>query len=134
MLGVHIADVAHYVREGDPIDVEARRRGTSVYFTDQVVPMLPEVLSNQLCSLQPGEDRLTRSCLMALDAQGNLTDYELVGSVIRSGARCISKSRARSQRPGVRGCLPWPLPSSPRRTAGFPPTRSRPCAGASSPP
>ncbi|NLT57383.1 MAG: ribonuclease R [Clostridiales bacterium] len=89
VLGVHIADVAHYVREGDPIDVEARRRGTSVYFTDQVVPMLPEVLSNQLCSLQPGEDRLTRSCLMALDAQGNLTDYELVGSVIRSGARCI---------------------------------------------
>ncbi len=87
LLGVHIADVSHYVREGAPLDHEARVRGTSVYLVDRVVPMLPERLSNALCSLRPGEDRLTMSVLARLDPAGNLLDYRVVESVIRSAAR-----------------------------------------------
>jgi ribonuclease R len=86
-LQVHIADVAEYVRAGTDLDLEARLRGTSVYFPDRAIPMLPQELSTNICSLRPGEDRLVLSCLMQLDATGRITSYEIVEGVIRSAAR-----------------------------------------------
>ncbi len=86
-LGVHIADVSHYVKEGSALDQEALRRGTSVYLADRVIPMLPHVLSNGVCSLNAGEDRLALSCLMTLDAQGELIDYTIAPSIIRVDER-----------------------------------------------
>ena len=86
-LGVHIADVSHYVPWDSPADLEARKRATSVYLVDRVLPMLPEHLSNNLCSLNPGEDRLAFSVIMELDANGAVTAYELFRSVIRSDRR-----------------------------------------------
>ncbi|MGN6591385.1 MAG: ribonuclease R [Terriglobales bacterium] len=86
-LQVHIADVAHYVRPGSAIDAEARARGTSVYFPDRAVPMLPLELSTGLCSLRPDEDRLVLSCLMEIDGRGRITGHELTAGVIRSAAR-----------------------------------------------
>ena len=86
-LGVHIADVSHYVRRGGETDKEAYERGTSVYFPDRVLPMLPESLSNGACSLNEGEDRYTLSCLIRLDGQGRVLGSELVRGVIRSCAR-----------------------------------------------
>ncbi|MBI5788637.1 MAG: ribonuclease R [Candidatus Schekmanbacteria bacterium] len=86
-LGVHIADVSHYVHPGSALDKEAYTRGTSVYFPDRVIPMLPERLSNELCSLKPNVDRLTFSAIMDYSAAGELLDYELVDSVIKSRAR-----------------------------------------------
>jgi ribonuclease R len=86
-LGVHIADVAHYVKEGSALDREARKRGNSVYLADRVIPMLPHVLSNGLCSLNPGEDKLAVSCIMALDGNGNITGHKIVPSVIRNKYR-----------------------------------------------
>ena len=86
-LQVHIADVSHYVRTGSPLDREARVRGTSVYFPDRAVPMLPEALSNGICSLNPREDRLVMSALMELDARGNITDSRFTAGVIRSVER-----------------------------------------------
>ncbi len=86
-LGVHIADVAQYVAEGRPLDQEAYRRATSVYLLGTVVPMLPFPLSDGLCSLRPGEVRLTLSCLMDLDDQGRLVSSKIVESAIRSSRR-----------------------------------------------
>jgi ribonuclease R len=86
-LWVAIADVSHYVRHGDPLDVEARERGTSVYFPRRVIPMLPEKLSNGLCSLNPDVDRLSMVCEMAISPQGQVADYEFYPAVIRSHAR-----------------------------------------------
>ncbi len=86
-LQVHIADVAHYVSEGTPIDLEARLRGTSVYFPDRAVPMLPMELSTDLCSLRPQVDRLVLSCVMEIDNQGEIVGYTLNEGVIRSAER-----------------------------------------------
>jgi len=86
-LGVHIADVSFYVPEGGPIDREAARRGTSVYFVRDVIPMLPERLSNHLCSLRPGEDRPALSIIMSIDSRGDVKKYRIVESVIRSSRR-----------------------------------------------
>ncbi len=86
-LGVHIADVSFYVKEGSAIDREARKRGTSVYLVDRVIPMLPEKLSNQVCSLQPGKDRLCMSVLMELTPEGELVRYRIEETVIRSRRR-----------------------------------------------
>jgi ribonuclease R len=86
-LQVHIADVAHYVRNATPLDQEARLRGTSVYFPDRAVPMLPESLSNGICSLKPGEDRLVMSALIELDPYGNIVSSRLTNGVIKSAAR-----------------------------------------------
>ena len=87
-IGVHIADVGHYVRPGTALDAEALARGTSVYVADQVIPMLPEELSNHLCSLVEGRDRLAYSVLMQFDAKGKRTGARVAKSVIRSVKRC----------------------------------------------
>ena len=86
-LGVHIADVSHYAKEGSALDEEAFRRGTSVYFPERAIPMLPERLSNGICSLNPRVDRLTMSAIMELDQKGRVVDYTLAPSVIRSRER-----------------------------------------------
>ncbi|WP_419775389.1 ribonuclease R [Ignavigranum ruoffiae] len=86
-LGVHIADVAHYVQEGSAIDREALDRGTSVYLTDRVVPMLPQRLSNGICSLLPHEERLAVSCIMDINGQGKVIKHQLALSVIESSYR-----------------------------------------------
>ncbi|HXE06017.1 MAG TPA: RNB domain-containing ribonuclease, partial [Bryobacteraceae bacterium] len=86
-LQVHIADVSQYVRAGTPLDLEARLRGTSVYFPDRAIPMLPQELSTDICSLRPAEDRLVLSCTMQLDSEGNIESYEITEGVIRSAAR-----------------------------------------------
>jgi ribonuclease R len=86
-LQVHIADVSEYVLPGSALDLEARIRGTSVYFPDRAIPMLPQELSTDICSLRPDEDRLVLSCLMQLDAAGNIESFEIVEGVIRSAAR-----------------------------------------------
>ncbi len=89
LLGVHIADVSWYVREGSLLDIEAYDRATSIYPVDRVVPMLPERLSNDLCSLRPNEDRLTMSCLMEVDHHGRVGRYWIHEGIIRSRFRLV---------------------------------------------
>ena len=86
-LQVHIADVSHYVRPGTALDLEARLRGNSVYFPDRAIPMLPNTLSSGMCSLRPGEDRLVLSCIMEIDARGELLGYKICEGIIRSARR-----------------------------------------------
>ena len=89
LLGVHIADVTHYVKEGSPLDKEALKRGTSVYLIDQVIPMLPKALSNDICSLNPGKDRLTLSIDMEVSPEGTVVSHEIYESVINSKERLV---------------------------------------------
>ena len=86
-LGVHIADVANYVQEGSALDREALERGTSVYLADRVIPMLPHKLSNGICSLNAGEDRLALSCIMTIDSRGEIIEHEIAETVIRVDKR-----------------------------------------------
>ena len=90
-LGVHIADVSHYVRPGSALDTEAFERATSIYYADKVIPMLPTQLSNGICSLNQGEERLAFSCLMRLDEQGNISSYKFVKTVICSRVKGVYK-------------------------------------------
>ena len=90
-LGVHIADVSHYVRPGSALNEEAFERATSIYYADKVIPMLPTQLSNGICSLNEGEDRLAFSCLMRLDEKGEIHSYKFVKSVIRSRVKGVYK-------------------------------------------
>ena len=90
-LGVHIADVSHYVRPDTALDKEAYERATSIYYADKVIPMLPTQLSNGICSLNEGEERLAFSCLMQLDESGNIHSYQFVKSVIRSRVKGVYK-------------------------------------------
>jgi ribonuclease R len=89
LLGVHIADVSHYVQPKSQLDNEAFKRGTSVYYANRVIPMLPKELSNGICSLNPQEDRLAFSCLCELDKQGNITEYKFAKTVIRSRVKGV---------------------------------------------
>ncbi|MDR0974764.1 MAG: ribonuclease R, partial [Ruminococcus sp.] len=88
-LGVHIADVSHYVKNGSLLDISALERGTSIYYADKVIPMLPKALSNGICSLNPNEDRLAFSCLMRLDEKGKLGLFKFSKTVIKSRVKGI---------------------------------------------
>ncbi len=87
MLGVHIADVTHYVKEGRSLDKEALKRATSIYISDRVIPMLPKELSNGVCSLNPGEDKLTLSVEMIINKEGKVTDYKIFESILKNRYR-----------------------------------------------
>lgn len=104
-LGVHIADVSHYVFENSPLDKEALARGTSVYLVDRVVPMLPKEISNGICSLNPQEDRLTLSVFMEIDRQGKVVDYSIEETVIRSQKRMVYEDVTRILEDGDKDLL-----------------------------
>jgi len=91
-LQVHIADVSHYVTPGSALDTEARVRGTSVYFPDRAVPMLPHALSSGMCSLLPNQDRLALSCVMEIDPRGEIAGFRVTEGIIRSARRCTYTS------------------------------------------
>ncbi len=93
-LGVHIADVTHYVKEGSPIDVEALERSTSVYLVDRVIPMIPRQLSNGICSLNAHEDRLALSCIMDINNMGEVLDYQVAETLINVNERMTYKDVA----------------------------------------
>jgi len=117
VLGVHIADVSHFVTPGSALDKEAYRRSTSVYLVDKVVPMLPEQLSNGVCSLVPGQDRLTFSAFLTFDAQGNCVARRFAKSVIRSKARFTYEQvmdviAGRAASPAGRAVAPRPPPTA----------------------
>ena len=99
-LGVHIADVSYYVKPGTALDADAMVRGTSVYYADKVIPMLPKELSNGICSLNPNEDRLAFSCLMEIDSEGSLIGYKFSKSVIRSRVKGVYEEVNRILREG----------------------------------
>jgi len=111
ILGVHIADVSHFVRQGAPLDESALERGTSVYVVDRVVPMLPFNLSNTVCSLVPDEDRLTFSCEMEIDKKGKVLDYKIFKSVINSKSRMtyqgVADVLAGKDNPVAKALLPF---------------------------
>jgi ribonuclease R len=111
VLGVHIADVAHFIRRGGALEAEAARRGNSVYLPDAVVPMLPEPLSNGICSLKPNEDRLTLSVFLTLDGQGKIVATTFARSVIRSCAR-LTYERVMAVLSGSDGGGADPLPEA----------------------
>ncbi len=112
VLGVHIADVSHFVPRGSPTDREAQSRGNSVYLPDKVIPMLPEQLSNGLCSLKPGQDRLTFSVFITFDAHANPVGAEFARSVIRSGLR-LTYEQAMAALSAEGDALPPESPVSP---------------------
>ena len=95
ILGVHIADVTNYVQENSALDREALKRGTSVYLADRVIPMLPHTLSNGICSLNAGEDRLALSCIMTVDPKGMVIDHEIAETVIHVDRRMSYTSVAK---------------------------------------
>ncbi len=105
-IGVHIADVSHHVPPGSPLDREAERRGISVYFPERAVPMLPRALSSGICSLVPGEDRLTRSVTLSIAPDGRLREARCYRSVIRSAARLTYEEGARLLAGADRGVIP----------------------------
>ena len=116
VLGVHIADVSHYVRPGSELDREARRRSTSVYFADKVVPMLPNELSNGLCSLVPGEDRLAFSVFITFDKAGKAIKSEFAKSIIRSKARYTYEQVMAAISAGGKRSAKCAIPAKERKT------------------
>ena len=110
LLGVHIADVSEYVTEYSPLDKEALKRGTSVYLVDRVIPMLPHQLSNGICSLNQGCDRLALSCIMEVDPSGKVVDHQIAETLINVDHRMTYTSVAKIL-DGDMDCLLYTSPS-----------------------